>query len=121
MTTMPLPPADLTDEALKEWKRITPQLERDNKVREVDQQMLAMYCNAVAFASEAAAEVKADGVIVDGYRGSKVKHPGLQVFRDQATLAATLAKPLGITPEGRAKLKVEEAPTETPDDEGFND
>lgn len=121
MTTMPLPPSDLTDEALKEWKRVAPLLGIDRKVKEVDQQMLAMYCNAVAFAAEAAETVRSEGVVIDGYRGSKVKHPALQVFRDMTATASALAKPLGITPEGRGKLKVEEQEPQTSDDEGFND
>jgi P27 family predicted phage terminase small subunit len=119
---MPSPPRGLKGDALKEWERIAPEMERDNKVRVIDQQMVAMYCRAIAFASEASREIEKRGVVVPGERGpdTTVKNPALQVFRDMMSTASNLAKPLGITPEGRARLKVDESEP-SHDDDGFND
>lgn len=123
MSNMPAPPRDLTDDdALKEWKRIAPLLERDDKVRVIDQQMIAIYCRAVAMAGRSATRVETDGECIVGHRNALTKHPSLQVFRDCSQTAARYAKMLGITPEGRAYVKVDESGSPDPGaDDDFND
>lgn len=111
----PRPPLGLTDDALEEWERVAADLEADNRVTNVDAEMLGLYCCAIAGSKRAWAIVEKEGLTVDGYRGSKVKNPAMQVFRDLVATATALAKPLGITPEGRAKLKVETPEPAKPD------
>jgi phage terminase small subunit len=44
--TVPKPPTWLSEEAAKEWKRITPELSRMKLVKEIDRGSLAAYCES---------------------------------------------------------------------------
>jgi P27 family predicted phage terminase small subunit len=113
-------PRELKGDAAKEWKRIAPELERDGKVTHLDQQMIAAYCRAVSMAMQAADDVAERGILIKTKNGI-VKNPALQVFRDCMATATAVAKPLGITPRGRADLKVEPQPDDPKGSEDFND
>lgn len=49
--------------------------------------------------------VNADKIIVEGDRG-RVKHPAMQVLRDQAMILATLAGRFGLSPSDRAQIEM---------------
>jgi P27 family predicted phage terminase small subunit len=117
---MPDMPRELKGEAAKEWKRIAPDLERDGRVSHLDQQMIAAYCRAISMAMTAADDVQERGILIKTKNGI-VKNPALQVFRDCMATATAVAKPLGITPRGRADLKIEPQEPEPEGDSYFND
>lgn len=83
-------PPHLLPEARKEWKRITPELERYGLVSKLDRTSLALYCQAYArwvwaerqlqraqaLAADRAAEAEARGELYAGGDGYTVPTPG---------------------------------------------
>lgn len=83
-------PAHLLPEARKEWRRITPELERYGLISKLDRASLALYCQAYArwvwaerqlqraqvLAAEKAAEAEARGEVYAGGDGYTVATPG---------------------------------------------
>lgn len=106
-----LPPA-----ARKEWNRVVPLLERQGTVAKIDQAALAAYCVAVAEIEEATvalfhakdceATCRVHGPTVPASRGGTMKNPAWQVFRDAQAVVVRLAPEFGLTPGGRAGLRL---------------
>jgi P27 family predicted phage terminase small subunit len=83
-------PSHLLPEARKEWRRITPELERYGLVSKLDRSSLALYCQAYArwawaerqlqraqaLAAEKAAAAEAKGEVYTGGDGYTVPTPG---------------------------------------------
>lgn len=104
---LPTAPTYLSAAAKRIWKHTAAELEYMGLLTGADQEALAMYCTAVALHAQAVREVNRDGVLVDGaVPGTRVKHPALQVIRDQATLAKGYAQQFGLTPAARASLTI---------------
>lgn len=106
----PSAPPWLDAEALAEWKRVVPDLDKLGVLAKVDRATVANYCTAVSIAMQAQAHLAADGLIraprADNPPG---KSPAWQVFREAATLAAALAKELLLTPNARLRATMPEA------------
>lgn len=106
----PRPPSDLKGEALAEWGRIVPELDRLGLLTKVDRAYLVAYCEAWS-AFNAAREALAEyGPLVAGRDGGMVKNPAAQVMRDAADLMLKFGSRFGLSPSDRTRLSV---PTET--------
>lgn len=106
----PDPPEWLTNEAREVWDRTVPELEHMRVLTSVDGEALAMYCTAVALHAEAVETVDREGLVVTGAMGAQIKHPLMQVIRDQATMAMTYARAFGMTPASRVGLTTGKKP-----------
>ncbi|MFR9807076.1 phage terminase small subunit P27 family [Pseudonocardia sp. RS010] len=110
----PNPPDRLDREAKAEWRRVVRELDRLGLVAKVDRAVLSMYCDAWSRWTTLAKRLDAEGLVVEGYRGSLVKHPAWQLYRDAGAMVVQLAKEIGVTPAARQRLSV----AEPEDDDG---
>lgn len=108
---IPEPPAILGGEALAEWQRITPHLERLGLVSHIDRAELVSYCLAWAdlvWARERIRVLQGDdddgGRIMStpsGYRQIGVHQ---QIANRAAEMVSKLAASFGMTPSARARV-----------------
>lgn len=115
LAAIPNQPSYISKEAKAEWKRITPELKRLGVLATIDRAMLTTYCETWALWNVAREVISREGVTVIGQKGETVKHPAWQIYRDAATLMASLAKELGVSPNARLRMK---APDVEHEDEG---
>lgn len=109
----PRPPADLKGEALAEWGRIVPELERLGLLSKLDRAYLVAYCEAWASFDAARAAMVEHGPLVRGRDGGLVKNPAAAVMKDAADMMLKFGSRFGMSPSDRSRLTV---PLETPDD-----
>lgn len=106
-------PAWLSAEGKAEWRRVASELDELGTLAKIDRAVLATYCDAWAQFVAARKIVTDDGLLVPGYRGSLVKNPAWQLYRESAALVQALAKDLLTSPAARLR-----APTPKGDDDG---
>lgn len=99
-------PDFLDDDARAVWDRLAPTLRARSMLTIWDVDLFAVYCTAVTHHRRAARMVNADGVTVSGDGGRTVKHPAMQVLRDQAMILATLSGRFGLSPSDRAQIEM---------------
>lgn len=112
----PKPPADLTGEALAEWGRIVPDLDRIHMLAKVDRAYLVVYCRAWGTYCSAVQALEELGPIIPGREGTLVKNPAAQLMRDAADLMLKYGSRFGLSPSDRVKLAV--TPADDDDAEG---
>jgi P27 family predicted phage terminase small subunit len=110
----PTPPPWLRGEALAEWKRITPELDRMGLISKLDRGMLTVYCSSWAtFVSVAKAlepqETVPDPTHPDRPAGGLRKDPRWQIYREAGALVRTLGRELGLSPNARGTMRVTNA------------
>ncbi|MEV5080320.1 phage terminase small subunit P27 family [Streptomyces sp. NPDC056159] len=111
----PRPPADLKGEALAEWGRIVPELDKLGLLTKVDRAYLVAYCEAWS-TFDAAREAMAEyGPLVAGRDGGLVKNPAAQVMRDAADMMLKFGSRFGLSPSDRTRLSVPSEPEAGPD------
>lgn len=108
----PKPPADLTGEALAEWSRVVPELDRLGLLTKVDRAYLVAYVEAWATFNSARAAMREYGALVAGRDGGMVKNPAAQVMRDAADLMLKFGSRFGLSPSDRTRLSL---PVESPE------
>jgi P27 family predicted phage terminase small subunit len=111
----PRPPADLKGEALAEWGRIVPELDRLGLLTKVDRGYLVVYCEAWATFDQARAAMAEYGALVAGRDGGLVKNPAAQVMRDAADLMIKFGSRFGLSPSDRTRLSVAPESEDGPD------
>lgn len=102
----PTMPKWLKGRAAAAWKEIVPELARIGLLTVVDGHALAVYCEAWATYVQASEIVRAEGILVDSYRGGKAKNPAAQIMRDSADLMMKVGGQYGLTPATRTRLQV---------------
>lgn len=111
----PRPPADLTGEALAEWNRVVPELDRLGLVTVIDRAYLVAYCEAWASFNMARAALAEHGPLVAGRDGGLVKNPASQIVRDSADLMLKFGSRFGLSPSDRTRLSVAPKSEDGPD------
>lgn len=93
-------PDYLDDDARAVWVRVAPPLIERGTLVEHESDLFAAYCTAVVHHRRAADLVNRSNVLLKNSAGA-VKHPAMQVLRDQAAVMASLAKrwQLDVEPE----------------------
>ncbi|MFD0344019.1 phage terminase small subunit P27 family [Streptomyces sp. NPDC127117] len=101
---MPEAPDWLDEEAVAEWGRIVPELDRLGVLALVDRAALSTYCAAWSKFVKAEQLLQEDDLVAERRTGNgPAKHPGWQIWREAATTVAALAKELFITPSSRLR------------------
>lgn len=108
----PLPPAHMSGEALAEWGRVVPDLDKIGMLAKVDRAYLVVYCEAWQAYCEASQALRDHGVVVKGREDTLVKNPAAQVMRDAADLMLKYGSRFGLSPSDRVKLAVQPAQDE---------
>ena len=100
----PVAPPDYLDaDARTVWDRLAPSLVTQGVLTAWDADLFGAYCTAVVHHRRAVRFVNETAPLLKSPDGI-VKHPGMQVVRDQATLMVTLGGRFGLTPSDRAGI-----------------
>lgn len=99
----PEPPMWLEGEALAEWRRVAPELQRLQLTKPIDSGALTAYCLAWARLVDAQAIVERDGLLYEGKQGL-VSHPALRVVESASKELRAWAAEFGLTPAAEAKV-----------------
>lgn len=103
----PRMPAGLSPAVQRLWRRVVPCLIEAGLVNQLDELALVdMFATAVRLA-EARAIIEKDGLIIEGYRRSKVKHPAAQLEREYRNALMSWARLFGLVPAARGRIVVE--------------
>lgn len=102
----PRPPEWLAGEALAEWGRLVPELDKLGLLTKVDRAALVVYCESWATYVAAAQGLEEHGPLVPGREGAVVKNPCAQMMRDAAQTMLQYGGRFGFTPSDRMKLAV---------------
>jgi P27 family predicted phage terminase small subunit len=101
---IPDAPDWLDEEALAEWDRIVPDLDRLGVLALVDRAALSTYCAAWSVWVRAERLLQEDDLVAERRAGNgPAKNPAWQIWREAATTASALAKELFITPSSRLR------------------
>lgn len=111
----PSMPAYLNEAERAAWREIVPELDRLGLLTKLDRMSLVALCESWAQMREAAASIKAEGVIIQGAKGMR-KHPAWQIYREALQHYRNLAQSFGLTPADRARLSVPEKDDGAEDD-----
>jgi len=97
-------PADMTGDAAELWRTVVPRLTKAGVLTAVDVPALRDMCLCWQRIQECEREITRDGVTVEGYRGSRVKHPAVTIAgRYRESLARYFVK-FGLEPMDRQRL-----------------
>jgi P27 family predicted phage terminase small subunit len=100
----PEPPPWFDQRHLEVWQRLTAEIAGMHLLRRADEAVLVTLVRAVCRHEDAARLVMAEGAIVEGKDGQRVRHPAVIVEREAAETVRRLAREFGLTPSGRADL-----------------
>ena len=89
----------------KFWDEYADELARLQILTGLDVASFRLMAEHYAFAVQAAQELRAEGLTVDGREGAK-KNPKAQVFKDNALAFKSFAVEFGMTPSSRARLEI---------------
>jgi P27 family predicted phage terminase small subunit len=105
--TVPHCPRHLSDEAKKEWRRVTPLLDTLGLLTQIDRAALAMYCEAWGRWVEAEDCLKRYGVMVKSPSGFPMQSPYLAVANKAIEQMRGLLSEFGMSPASRTRISVE--------------
>ena len=99
-------PDYLDDDARAVWERVVPDLVRQHVVTAWDVDSLAVFCTAVVHHRRAVEYVNRTSVLLKGRNDADpvVKHPAMQIIRDQAAVIRAFGQEFGLTPSARSQL-----------------
>lgn len=99
---IPAPPSWLDESAVTEYHKTAKALDASNvDLRASDFDVVAAYAQAAADVARLTVEIRTEGELVDGYRGSKVKNPKLTVLRQASDRMRAEGNRLGLSPKAR--------------------
>jgi P27 family predicted phage terminase small subunit len=100
-------PDYLDADARKVWDRLAPSLVLRGVLTAWDVDLFGAYCTAVVHHRRAVQLVNATNPLLKRPDGP-VKHPGMQVIRDQVTLMTAIGGRFGLTPSDRSSISLPE-------------
>jgi P27 family predicted phage terminase small subunit len=100
----PEPPPSLDERHLQTWERLTAEIAGMHLLHSADRDVLVALVRAVCRHEDAARLVMAEGAVVTGKDGQRVRHPAVIIEREAAETVRRLAREFGLTPSGRADL-----------------
>lgn len=103
-TKTPRPPAELSKDARKEWKRIVPELQRQGLYSTLDRSVLIAYCVAYGRWVEAERELKETGLTQLSPNGYRQKSPALTISDKALAQMRQFIIQLGLSPASRSKI-----------------
>ena len=100
----PSPPSWLSREALAEWNRVVPELNRVGVLALVDRAILVGYCESWSLYHAATKAVRETGTTYESTRGTVAKHPNVAILAESRMAFLRFAQELGLSPSARARL-----------------
>ena len=105
-------PSWLEDEAKKEWKRMSKQLEQLGILTEIDMAAFAGYCQAYARWKEAEEFITQHGTIVKTPSGYWQQVPQVSIAQTNLKIMLKFCEQFGLTPSARSRIATESSPQE---------
>jgi P27 family predicted phage terminase small subunit len=103
---IPDPPDMLSEEALKEWDRVTPLLAEVGLITKLDRAVIAAYCQAWARWIECERQLVADGLIIKAPSGYPIQSPYLAASNKALNQVRQLSEQIGLSGSSRSRIKV---------------
>ena len=100
-------PAHLDDEAKKEWKRLSPILQRMRVLTEADYMALANLCVAYSTLIKAQVSLSKTGLLVKTPSGYVQQSPLVSIVRSQMEMINRLCGEFGLTPSSRSRIQIQ--------------
>ena len=104
---MPARPTHIKGEALREWNRLAPELERLGILTQIDGAALAAYCEAYGRWVAGVKGLKHNGLINIAGNGHPMPNPYLGIINHALSQMRAFMVEFGLTPSSRTRLKVE--------------
>ena len=108
-STTPSVPSHLSDDAKKEWRRVARELHGLGLLTSIDRTALAAYCETYVTWTEALAQCRSAGMIVETTNGNLVQNPYLSVANQAEKRMKGWLSEFGMTPSSRTRVNVEAA------------
>lgn len=116
---VPEVPAELKGEALAEWKRIVPVLEKMAVLTTADGAALAAYCRLHALNLKAELAIAKYGIVIakvdDAGVSTLKKNPAVAIVEATSRLIRSFLQEFGLTPAARSKVAANEGRDLEPD------
>ncbi len=103
---IPDPPDFLEGEALAEWNRMAPQLEKLSLISEVDRTAFAAYCKLYTRWVEAEAELEQSNLLVKTTHGNVIQNPLVGIVNTALVNMLKYLTEFGMTPAARARVSI---------------
>ena len=103
-TCIPTPPTYLDSTALKEWQRITIELDKLGLISEIDRAILSLYCSNYSRLLKYEAIVKIEGEVIETASGVRKINPALQIINICSGQIYKYLSELGMSPASRSKV-----------------
>ncbi len=113
---LPRCPTQLSEEAKREWRRISKELDRLGLLTVLDRAALSAYCQAWGRWIEAEERLRQHGVIVKSPNVFPVQSPFLAVANKAMAQMSKLLVEFGLSPSSRCRIQ---SPTDDADDDEF--
>lgn len=112
------PPEWLHDRALTEWRRVVPYLKSNTPISELDRAMLASYCRSYAMVQTTEDDIRKNGLVQTiKENGSRKPNPYVAIQSQALKDMKAIANDLGMTLSSRARMELNKASNEQPQDE----
>lgn len=99
----PDPPDFLDGDALDEWERVVPELQRLQLTKPVDAAALTAYCLAWQRMCDAQRTINAEGLLHENSQG-RVRHPAVAILESASKDLRAWAHEFGLTPSAEANV-----------------
>ena len=100
-------------EALAEWERIAPLLERLGLITEIDMAAIHCYCLAWARLLRARQHLAAEGEVITTHTGASKPNPWVAIESESMKLVRAFISEFGLSPAQRARVTVDKRETGT--------
>lgn len=101
---IPTPPKELTGKAREKWDELVKRPGFRQVLSSHDGEALAALCIQWSIMLSAYEKIAKEGVLIKGYRKTRVKHPGIQIVRDSSSALGGFLARFGMTPADRARV-----------------
>ena len=116
---LPSPPAHLSKEAKKEWRRTGRFLLEMGLISELDRPAFAAFCTAWARWVEAEEALQTHGILIKSPGGYPMQSPYLAVANKAMEQVRSLLSEFGMSPASRSRVTANPAPAEEDPFEAF--
>ena len=100
----PPPPATLTADGKKEWKRVAPKLYELGLLSELDLSALLLYCSAFARVKLAEEQLAKGGYVIVTQSGYKQQSPWVGIMNRATKALNDAALEFGMSPASRSRV-----------------
>ena len=116
---VPDPPPMLDEDAMAEWRRVTPLLAEVGLISRLDRAVVAGYCMAFSRWMECERMLKTTGLIVKSPNGYPMYSPYLAASNKALDQVRQMSEQIGLSGSSRSRIKVGDGPDDYDQAEAF--